>query len=135
MITTSTAHITSSFSRASRIDSRQRGFTMIETMIAIAIMSVGLLTLIAAFATAVNATQNAQETLVARQQTLESMENIYTARNAQQLTFSQIANVSSGESSPTGRRNCWPPVRMDWSTPPTIRTIRRWEAARQAHNA
>jgi len=76
--------------------SKQRGFTIIETMIAIAIMSIGLLTLVAAFATAVNATQNAQENLIARQKTLEAMESIYTARNAQQITFSQIANFPAG---------------------------------------
>lgn len=74
----------------------QRGFTIIETMIAIAIMSIGILTVLAAFATAVGATQNAQENLIARQKTLEAMESIYTARNTQQITFSQIANFPSG---------------------------------------
>jgi prepilin-type N-terminal cleavage/methylation domain-containing protein len=74
----------------------QAGFTIIETMIAIAIMSVGIMTLVAAFATAVGATQNAQENLIARQKTLEAMESIYTARNTQQVTFAQIANTTSG---------------------------------------
>lgn len=74
----------------------ERGFTIIETMIAITIMSIGIMTVIAAFATAITATNNAQENLIARQKTLEAMESIYTARNAQQLTFNQIANVSSG---------------------------------------
>ncbi len=74
----------------------QRGFTMIETMIAVAIMSIGILTLVAAFATAVGAAQNAQENLVARQKALEAMESIYTARNTQQITFAQIANIPSG---------------------------------------
>jgi type IV pilus modification protein PilV len=82
--------------------SAQRGFTMIETMIAIAIMSIGILTLIAAFATAVNATANAQENLIARQKTLEAMESIYTARNTQQITFAQIANTSNGGIFTTG---------------------------------
>ncbi len=76
--------------------SAQSGFTMIETMIAIAIMSIGILTLLASFATAVGATQNAQQNLIARQKALEATESIYTARNTQQVTFSQIANVSSG---------------------------------------
>jgi prepilin-type N-terminal cleavage/methylation domain-containing protein len=76
--------------------SAQRGFTIIETMIAIAIMSIGILTVLAAFATAVGATSNAQENLIARQKTLEAMESIYTARNTQQISFSQIANVASG---------------------------------------
>jgi prepilin-type N-terminal cleavage/methylation domain-containing protein len=74
----------------------QRGFTIIETMIAITIMSIGIMTLIAAFATAVASTNNAQENLIARQKTLEAMESIYTARNTQQITFAQIANTTSG---------------------------------------
>jgi len=76
--------------------SAQGGFTIIETMIAITIMSIGILTLLAAFATAVGATNNAEENLIARQKTMEAMENIYTARNAQQITFAQIANIASG---------------------------------------
>jgi prepilin-type N-terminal cleavage/methylation domain-containing protein len=76
--------------------SAQGGFTIIETMIAIAIMSVGILTLVAAFATAVGAAQNSQENLVARQKALEAMESIYTARNTQQITFAQIGNIPSG---------------------------------------
>ena len=65
-------------------------------MIAIAIMSIGIVTLIAAFATAVGATSNAQENLIARQKTLEAMESVYTARNTQQISFAQIANTTAG---------------------------------------
>ena len=74
----------------------QSGFTLIETMIAIAIMSIGILTLIATFGTAISSTQSAQEDLIARQKALEAMESIYTARNTQQITFAQIANISKG---------------------------------------
>ncbi len=87
---------------STRRSSKESGFTIIETMIAIAIMSIGILTLLAAFATAVGATNNAQENLIARQKTLEAMESIYTARNAQQITFDQIANISSGGIFTTG---------------------------------
>jgi prepilin-type N-terminal cleavage/methylation domain-containing protein len=76
--------------------SAQSGFTLIETMIAMAIMGIGIVTLIAAFGTAVSATQNAQENLIAREKALQAMESVYTARNTQQITFSQIANVASG---------------------------------------
>jgi len=76
--------------------SAQRGFTLIETMIAIVILMVGVLTLVAVFATAVASTQNSQENLIARQKAEETLESIFTARNTQQITFSQIANVSSG---------------------------------------
>lgn len=76
--------------------SGQRGFTLAETMIAIVVTSVGIIGLLAVFATAVTTTQNAQQNLIARQKALETMESIYTARNTQQITFAQIANISSG---------------------------------------
>ncbi|PYX52253.1 MAG: hypothetical protein DMG79_01165 [Acidobacteria bacterium] len=75
---------------------KQRGFTILETMIAIAVMCIGVVSVLAVFGTAVAATQNAQENLIARQKALEAMESIYTARNTQQITFPQIANISSG---------------------------------------
>jgi len=74
----------------------QRGFTLIETMIAIVILMVGILSLVAVFATAVASTQNAQENLIARQKAEEAMESIFTARNTQQITFAEIANISNG---------------------------------------
>jgi prepilin-type N-terminal cleavage/methylation domain-containing protein len=85
----------------------QRGFTLIETMIAVVVMCVGILTVVAAFATAVAATQNAEENLIARQKALETMESIFTARNTQQITFAQIANISSGGIFTTGPTPLW----------------------------
>jgi prepilin-type N-terminal cleavage/methylation domain-containing protein len=76
--------------------SAQRGFTIIETMIAMAIMGIGIVTLIAAFATAVASTQTAEENLIARQKTLQALESVYTARNTAQISFSQISNFPSG---------------------------------------
>ena len=76
--------------------STQRGFTLIEVMIAIAIMGIGILTLVASFAAAVGSTQNAQLNLIAREKTLQALESVYTARNTQQISFAQIANISSG---------------------------------------
>jgi len=81
---------------STQANSTQHGFTLIEVMISIAIMGIGILTLVAAFATAVGSTQNAQQNLIAREKALQAMESIYTARNTQQVTFAQIANISSG---------------------------------------
>lgn len=75
---------------------RENGFSLIEVMIAIVVMSVGILAVIASFATAVAATQSAEEDLIARQKVLEAMESIYTARNSQQIPFAAVANVSNG---------------------------------------
>jgi prepilin-type N-terminal cleavage/methylation domain-containing protein len=80
----------------------QQGFTLIETMIAMVVMTVGMLAIIAVFGTAVANTQSAQEDLIARQKTLEAMESIYTARNSQQIPFSAIANTASGGSFKSG---------------------------------
>ena len=76
--------------------SAQGGFTLIETMIAMTIMGIGIVALLAAFGAAVNATQNSQENLIAREKAQQALESVYTARNTQQITFSQIANVASG---------------------------------------
>ncbi len=76
--------------------SAQGGFTLIEVMIAIAIMGIGILTLVASFAAAVGSTQNAQLNLIAREKTLQALESVYTARNTQQISFAQIANISNG---------------------------------------
>jgi len=76
--------------------SAQAGFTIIETMIAIAIMGIGTVALLAAFGAAVNATQYSQQNLIAREKALQALESVYTARNTQQISFSQIANIASG---------------------------------------
>jgi prepilin-type N-terminal cleavage/methylation domain-containing protein len=76
--------------------SNQRGFSLIEVMIAIAILTVGLLALMATFATAIKATSSAQEDLVARHKALDALESIYTARNSQQLPFASINNTANG---------------------------------------
>jgi prepilin-type N-terminal cleavage/methylation domain-containing protein len=74
----------------------QKGFTLVETMIAITIMSIGIITLIAAFGAAVGATSRAEENLIAREKALQALESVYAARNDQQITFAQIANISNG---------------------------------------
>ncbi|HTZ81872.1 MAG TPA: prepilin-type N-terminal cleavage/methylation domain-containing protein [Candidatus Acidoferrales bacterium] len=75
---------------------KQSGFTLVEVMIAIAVMSIGLLAVVGAIATAVASTQSAQEDLIARHKALEAMESIYTARNSQQIPFTSINNTGSG---------------------------------------
>jgi prepilin-type N-terminal cleavage/methylation domain-containing protein len=88
--------------RRAALSAKERGFTLIETMFAIVVLSIGILTVVAAFATAIATTHNAQENLIARQKALEAMESIFTARNTQQITFSQINNIGSGGIFTTG---------------------------------
>src|ERR1700733_13113829 len=81
--------------RFERKHAAQGGFTLLETMIAILVMTIGLLALIASFATAISATASSQEDLIARHKALDIMESIYTARNSQQLPFSSINNTTA----------------------------------------
>ena len=86
------------------VQRKQSGFTLIETMIAVVVMTVGLLAVLAAFATAITATQSAQDDLIARHKAVEAMESIYTARNSQQIPFASINNTASGGIFATGAR-------------------------------
>jgi prepilin-type N-terminal cleavage/methylation domain-containing protein len=71
-----------------------RGFTLVEVMISIAILTIALLALVGTFAAAVAATSSAQEDLIAKQKAMEAVESLYTARNTQQLGFAAIANIN-----------------------------------------
>jgi hypothetical protein len=67
-----------------------------EVMIAIFILTIGLVALSALYAQAVNTMHWSQERLIAKQKAREVLESIYTARNTQQIQFDMIQNESSG---------------------------------------
>jgi prepilin-type N-terminal cleavage/methylation domain-containing protein len=75
--------------------SREGGFSLLEVLAAIVVMSIGLLALMASFATAIQATASSQEDLIARHKALDAMESIYAARNSQQLPFASINNTTA----------------------------------------
>lgn len=81
-------------------NNRESGFTMIEMVVAIAIITVGLLGTAAAIAQALKftlASRNATDTKLKVVTMLEQIENL---RNTRRLTFGQIAN--SGQVDNTG---------------------------------
>jgi prepilin-type N-terminal cleavage/methylation domain-containing protein len=75
---------------------RQRGFTLVECMISIAILTIGSVGLLGVFGLAVKAAQSSQEDMLARQLASETMESVYTARNESEISWAQIQNVSNG---------------------------------------
>ena len=75
---------------------RQAGFSLLEVMIAIVVLAVGLVSLLALFATAVGNMQVAQEDLIARQKAAQALEGVFAARDTAQLTYAQIQNASNG---------------------------------------
>lgn len=76
----------------------ESGFTLIEVMIASAILLTGLLSLAFAFMMGLGVIQTSQQDSIARQKARQAMEDVFTARDTGGITFSQICNVGSGAS-------------------------------------
>ena len=74
----------------------QGGFTLIETLIAMAVMVVGLVGVVGLFSASVGSAYNSQADLIAKQKARQALESIFTARNTQQVSFDMVSNVSSG---------------------------------------
>jgi prepilin-type N-terminal cleavage/methylation domain-containing protein len=75
---------------------KQRGFSLIEVVISMAILTVGLVSLLGVFGMAMAATQDSQQDMIAKQLANEALESIVTARDTAQLNWSSIMNVSDG---------------------------------------
>ena len=69
-----------------------KGISLIEVMIAIVVLTVGILGLLSVLSFAMAATHSSQEDLIAKQLASEMMENVFTARNSNQLEWLQIQN-------------------------------------------
>jgi len=74
----------------------RQGFTLIETMIAMVVLTFGILSLSAIFSSGVAISYNSQIEFIAQQKAQEALESIFTARDTHILTWSQICNVSQG---------------------------------------
>jgi len=71
------------------------GFTLIETMIAIAILSIGILGLGAMLADCLAYMGMSQYDYLAQQKAASAVESIFTARDMGQVTWASICNVGS----------------------------------------
>lgn len=77
-----------------RKSSRQRGFTLIEAMISIVILSFGVLSLAAVYSQGLLYASTTQIDYIAEKKAEEAVETIFTARDTQLLTWSQINNTN-----------------------------------------
>lgn len=71
------------------------GFSLIETMIAMAILATGLLSLAGVFILGLNHLSGSSAALVAREKAREAVESVHTARDTRVITWCQIYNVTS----------------------------------------
>jgi prepilin-type N-terminal cleavage/methylation domain-containing protein len=77
-----------------------KGFTLLETMIALVVLGVGVLGLAAMLADSLAYMQGSEYDFIAQQKAEEAAEAIYTAKYTNNAQFSQISNNTAGN--PTG---------------------------------
>jgi type II secretory pathway pseudopilin PulG len=75
--------------------SRQAGFSLLEVVIAGAVITTGLLAILGLFGTALGATQSSQMDEIAHARATQTLESIYTARQTSQLTWDSINNTGT----------------------------------------
>jgi prepilin-type N-terminal cleavage/methylation domain-containing protein len=75
---------------------KQKGFTLLETMIAMAILSFGVLSLASIYTQGLKSSNQVQMQYIANQKAQEALETIFTSRDTQLLSFAEINNVSQG---------------------------------------
>jgi prepilin-type N-terminal cleavage/methylation domain-containing protein len=74
----------------------QNGFTLLETMIALAILSFGVLSLASFYSQGLQNSKRVQMQYIANEKAQEALETIFTSRDTQLLSFAQINNISQG---------------------------------------
>jgi type II secretory pathway pseudopilin PulG len=75
---------------------KQSGFSLVEAVISIAVVTIGLIGVLASFAAALASTGAVQASTIARQKATETLESIYTERQTAQLSYDKIQNISAG---------------------------------------
>jgi prepilin-type N-terminal cleavage/methylation domain-containing protein len=75
---------------------RDRGFSLIETMVAMGILSVGLLSLAGVFSLGLRHMGTSSPGLIAREKAREAVESVHTARDTRVITWAQIRNLGDG---------------------------------------
>jgi prepilin-type N-terminal cleavage/methylation domain-containing protein len=80
----------------------ERGFSLLEVVISMSVLTVGLVSLLGVFGLAMASTQTSQQDMIAKQLANEALESVVTARNTSQIQWDDIQNVGSTCSSSSG---------------------------------
>jgi prepilin-type N-terminal cleavage/methylation domain-containing protein len=88
---------------------KQLGFTLLETMIAMGILSFGVLSLASFYTQGLRSSNQVQMQYIANQKAQQALETIFTARDTQLVSFTQLSNVSQGGIFKDGPQPLWAP--------------------------
>jgi prepilin-type N-terminal cleavage/methylation domain-containing protein len=85
---------------------RQGGFSLLECVVSMAVLTVGMVSLLGVFGLAMASTQTSQLDMIARQLANESYESIVSARSSSQISWDDIQNQNSTNCTVTGASTC-----------------------------
>jgi prepilin-type N-terminal cleavage/methylation domain-containing protein len=80
----------------------QRGFSLIETAIALGVLTVGLMGAAAVLTSGLNIVQSSPFDLIATQKAAEAVESVFSGRDSHVLVWAQIENVLGASGSDGG---------------------------------
>ena len=84
----------------------EAGFSLIEVVISMAVLTIGMVSLLGVFGLAMASTQTSQQDMIAKQLADESYDSILTARDTTQINWDDIQNVNAVNCPITGAATC-----------------------------
>jgi type II secretory pathway pseudopilin PulG len=82
------------------------GFSLLEVLISMVVLTVGLVSLLGVFGVAIASTKTSQQDMIAKQLANEAYESIVTARNTTQISWDDIQNAGSTNCPLSGAGSC-----------------------------
>lgn len=76
-----------------RVDACEAGVTLIETLVAMAVLTVGAIGMASAFLYGMNSASSGPNELIATQKAAEAIESVFSARDSHTVTWEQLQNV------------------------------------------
>ena len=97
------ANVSGPIGRAVRpLGADERGFSLIESLVALGVLAFGLLSIAAAFSQGLNTLSGSNLDVLAREKAAEAIESVFTARDTRTITWAQIKNVQGASGSDGG---------------------------------
>lgn len=84
----------------------ESGFSLLEVVISMAVLTIGLVSLLGVFGLAMATTQTSQQDMIAKQLGNEALESIITARNTSQMNWDDVQNSGSTNCPNLGTSTC-----------------------------